>query len=92
MVRLSILLLIVFASRTNEKSILVNSDILHPEELFRHTSGRWLIDEKYQLEQRFVKFNVDRFCSQAASLFSSETNCVRISKLEGIITRPSFLL
>ncbi|PLN83759.1 phosphotransferase family protein [Aspergillus taichungensis] len=59
--------------------------------LFRYTSGRWLINEKHQLEQRFVKFDIDSLCSQAVSLFSSATKCVCIVKLEGNFNK-AFLL
>lgn len=49
------------------------------------------MDEKHQLEQRYVRFNIDNLCSQAASLFSSETRCMRIAKLEGNFSK-AFLL
>ncbi|PYH31972.1 uncharacterized protein BO87DRAFT_408569 [Aspergillus neoniger CBS 115656] len=61
------------------------------EDFFRYTSGRWLVDEKYQLEQRYVRFNIDNLCSQAASLFSFETRCMRIAKMEGNFSK-AFLL
>ncbi|GKZ34583.1 hypothetical protein AbraIFM66950_004897 [Aspergillus brasiliensis] len=61
------------------------------EDLFAYTSGRWLTNEKQQLEQRYVKFNIDSLCSQAASLFSPETRCVRIDKIEGNYSK-AFLL
>ncbi|KAL1989377.1 hypothetical protein VTN96DRAFT_139 [Rasamsonia emersonii] len=54
-----------------------------PDDLFRYTSGRWLIDEESQLAQRYVKFNIDNLCRLAASLFSEETKCVRVDKIEG---------
>ncbi|PTU25261.1 hypothetical protein P175DRAFT_0528800 [Aspergillus ochraceoroseus IBT 24754] len=41
------------------------------DDLFRYTSGRWLVDEKHQLPQRFVKFNVENLCYQASSLFDN---------------------
>ncbi|RAK84907.1 phosphotransferase family protein [Aspergillus costaricaensis CBS 115574] len=61
------------------------------EDFFRYSSGRWLVDEKHQLEQRYVRFNIDNLCSQAASLFSSETRCMRIAKMEGNFSK-AFLL
>ncbi|PWY86431.1 hypothetical protein BO94DRAFT_556904 [Aspergillus sclerotioniger CBS 115572] len=61
------------------------------DDLFKYTSGRWLIDEQHQLEQRFVKFNVEKLCSQAASLFGPGTKCVRIVKMEGSFNK-AFLL
>lgn len=41
------------------------------------------MDEQRQLAQRFVKFDVDNLCSRAASLFSPQTQCANIVKLEG---------
>ncbi|RAL01940.1 phosphotransferase family protein [Aspergillus ibericus CBS 121593] len=66
-------------------------DIGDQDDLFRYTSGRWLINEKYQLEQRFVKFNVNNLCSQAASLFGPKARCIRIAKMGGNFNK-AFLL
>ncbi|OJD23727.1 hypothetical protein ACJ73_04913 [Blastomyces percursus] len=68
----------------------VSKDI-DQDELFRYTSGRWLINEKDQLEQRFVKFDIDSLCRQAVSLFSTATECVCIVKMEGNFNK-AFLL
>lgn len=65
--------------------------IRHQEDLFRYTSGRWLVDEERQLQQRYVKFNVESLCAQAASIFSPATQCTRIVKLEGNYNK-AFLL
>jgi hypothetical protein len=65
--------------------------VVDHDNLFRYTSGRWLIDERHQLEQRFVKFDVDRLCREATSLFRDATKCVRIVKLEGNFNK-AFLL
>lgn len=65
--------------------------LMDQDGLFRYTSGRWLIDEKLQLEQRFVKFNVDSLCREAVSLFSKATKCVCIIKMEGNFNK-AFLL
>ncbi|KAM5457487.1 hypothetical protein MaudCBS49596_000682 [Microsporum audouinii] len=62
-----------------------------PDNLFRYTSGRWLIDEKRQLEQRFVKFSIDELCSRAAAVFGPKTKCVRVVKVEGN-SNKAFLL
>ncbi|EEH06805.1 conserved hypothetical protein [Histoplasma capsulatum G186AR] len=61
------------------------------DDLFRYSSGRWLVDEKQQLEQRFVKFNVERLCREAVSLFRDATKCVRVVKVEGNFNK-AFLL
>ncbi|KAF3492406.1 uncharacterized protein GIQ15_01923 [Arthroderma uncinatum] len=62
-----------------------------PDDLFRYTSGRWLVDEKRQLEQRFVKFSIDKLCSRAAAVFGPKTKCVRVVKIEGN-SNKAFLL
>ncbi|EZG05962.1 hypothetical protein H106_04448 [Trichophyton rubrum CBS 735.88] len=61
------------------------------DELFRYTSGRWLINEKHQLDQRFVEFSIDMLCSRAAAIFGPKTKCVRVVKIEGN-SNKAFLL
>ncbi|GFF36307.1 hypothetical protein IFM58399_04507 [Aspergillus lentulus] len=61
------------------------------DDLFNYTSGRWLINEVAQFQQRFVKFNFENLCHQASSLFSDATKCMRIVKLEGNFNK-AFLL
>ncbi|OGM47467.1 hypothetical protein ABOM_002621 [Aspergillus bombycis] len=63
----------------------------NPEDLFKYTSGRWLIDEEQQLAQRYVKFHVDNLCSKAASVFSDSTRCMDLVKVEGNFNK-AFLL
>lgn len=66
-------------------------NVVDHDDIFRYSSGRWLVDEKQQLEQRFVKFNVERLCREAVSLFRDATKCVRVVKVEGNFNK-SFLL
>lgn len=47
------------------------------EDLFRYTSGRWLVDEKAQQLLRYVKFDLDSLCRLAAEHFSDATMCSR---------------
>jgi hypothetical protein len=54
-----------------------------PDQLYAYTSGRWLLNEELLLAQRFVKFDVNNLCLLVASLFSEETRCVQIEKIEG---------
>ncbi|EFE37825.1 hypothetical protein TRV_07482 [Trichophyton verrucosum HKI 0517] len=61
------------------------------DDLFRYTSGRWLINEKHQLDQRFVEFSIDKLCSRAAAIFGPKTKCVRVVKIEGN-SNKAFLL
>lgn len=53
------------------------------DELFRYTASKWMLNEEHYLKQRYVKFNVDSSCRQAASLFGNDTKCVHIAKQEG---------
>ncbi|EGE07154.1 phosphotransferase enzyme family protein [Trichophyton equinum CBS 127.97] len=61
------------------------------DDIFRYTSGRWLINEKHQLDQRFVEFSIDKLCSRAAAIFGPKTKCVRVVKIEGN-SNKAFLL
>ncbi|KAJ5803760.1 uncharacterized protein N7518_000063 [Penicillium psychrosexuale] len=61
------------------------------DDLFRYTSGRWLIDEKAQQQLRFVKFDLDGLCRLAASYFGDATKCVRVVKLEGNFNKALLL-
>jgi len=50
-----------------------------------------LINEKQQLAQRYVKFDVDKLCQRAASLFGPSTVCSRIDKIEGSFNKALLL-
>lgn len=60
------------------------------EELFRYTSGRWLINEKKQLAKRYVKFDVENLCQRAASLVGASM-VSRIDKMEGSFNKALLL-
>lgn len=66
-------------------------DTRDQDDLFRYTSGRWLINEERQQKQRYVNFNISNLCSQAAAIFGPGTKCVHIVKLEGNFNK-AFLL
>jgi hypothetical protein len=61
------------------------------DELFRYSSGRWLINEKQQLARRYVRFDVEKLCQRAASLFGASTVCTRIDKMEGSFNKALLL-
>ncbi|KAJ5542923.1 hypothetical protein N7535_005345 [Penicillium sp. DV-2018c] len=61
------------------------------EDLFRYTSGRWLVDEKAQQQLRYVEFDLDSLCRLAAAHFSDTTKCVRVVKLEGSFNKALLL-
>ncbi|RDW64359.1 uncharacterized protein DSM5745_09770 [Aspergillus mulundensis] len=61
------------------------------KDLFRYTSGRWLVDEKVQQQARYVKFNLDQLCRLAATQFSDTAKCTRVVKLEGNFNKALLL-
>jgi hypothetical protein len=61
------------------------------EDLYRYTSGRWLVDEKAQQQLRYVKFDLNSLCRLAAAHFSDATKCVRFVKLEGSFNKALLL-
>ncbi|KAJ0425255.1 phosphotransferase family protein [Aspergillus carlsbadensis] len=62
-----------------------------PHDLFRYTSGRWLVDEEIQQRQRYVEFDLNSLCRLAARQFGDSTTCVRVVKREGNFNK-AFLL
>ena len=62
-----------------------------PELLYRHTSGRWLWNEKLQLACRRRKFNVTEL-AQAAVPVAGSRSCVGLAKLSEGSFNKAFLL
>ncbi|KAG6816267.1 hypothetical protein H0H87_007348 [Tephrocybe sp. NHM501043] len=52
----------------------------NPEEFFQHTAGRWLVNEPFQLSQRYLKFNVDALKAAAVSAVHGAKSVKAISK------------
>ncbi|KAJ9391526.1 hypothetical protein DTO063F5_1136 [Paecilomyces variotii] len=69
----------------SETATLRNTDLraITLDELFKHTSGRWLVNEERQIAQHYVQFDIEKLCRLAASLFSNQTKCARVTKIEG---------
>ena len=65
--------------------------IVNSNDLFRYTSGRWLVNEKSQQQQRYVKFDLDHLCRLAAAHFPNATKCVRVVKVEGNFNKALLL-
>ncbi|KAJ5578442.1 uncharacterized protein N7459_007406 [Penicillium hispanicum] len=58
------------------------------EDLFKYTSGRFLVDEEAQLSKRYVRFDVDQLCNVVAGIAGSATRHVsRIENLDGRVNR-----
>lgn len=53
------------------------------EQLFQYSNGRFLVNEKYELEKRYSPFNVDALCHRVSSLPSVESPITKINKKEG---------
>jgi hypothetical protein len=53
------------------------------DDLFRYTSGRWLVDKKAQQQLRYMKFDLNRLCRLAVAHFCDVAKCIRFLKLEG---------
>ncbi|KAK2767010.1 hypothetical protein FQN54_006327 [Arachnomyces sp. PD_36] len=51
--------------------------------LFPYTHGRWLVNEKKELADRYVEFDVHELCRRAASIFGDSVRCMNIDKIEG---------
>lgn len=49
-----------------------------------YASGRWLIDERCQFEERLVKFHLQILCSRAANILGSKKNERRLLRLREI--------
>ncbi|PYH64433.1 phosphotransferase family protein [Aspergillus vadensis CBS 113365] len=52
----------------------------NPQDFFRYTSGRWLWDEKQQLQERYREFNILELQKIAIQASSSES-CLSIAKI-----------
>ncbi|OJJ33216.1 hypothetical protein ASPWEDRAFT_744360 [Aspergillus wentii DTO 134E9] len=58
---------------------------INREDLFTYTNGHFLINEKHQLERRYVKFDIDALCDAASSSSSdgASSRITSIEKMEG---------
>lgn len=56
---------------------------IHPEDVFRYTTGRFLVNEEYELAKRYVRFDIDALCKLVSSLPSIGSSIVKIDKKEG---------
>ena len=53
------------------------------EELFRFSNGHFLVDERRQFAQRYVKFDVDKLCELVTSITRQASPVCKIEKREG---------
>lgn len=82
---------LVHPSRAPYRTISMRESAGKPEDLFRYTSGRWLLEEKAQQQLRYVRFDLESLCRRAAAYFSDATRCVRVVKLEGNFNKALLL-
>ncbi|KAK2735061.1 hypothetical protein FQN57_001341 [Myotisia sp. PD_48] len=52
-------------------------------DLYKYTNGRFLINEEYQYQQRYKKFDISQLCAVAADIGNSRSPIVSIDKKEG---------
>ncbi|KAJ5203019.1 hypothetical protein N7449_005098 [Penicillium cf. viridicatum] len=53
------------------------------EELFTYTNGHFLANEEYQLNRRYVRFDVDELCNTTATVGGKFSQVTAIDKMEG---------
>lgn len=53
------------------------------EELYRYTNGHFLVNEEHQYRQRYVNFDISKFCDVAAVVGGTISPIVAIEKMEG---------
>ncbi|KAF3484010.1 uncharacterized protein GIQ15_03334 [Arthroderma uncinatum] len=52
-------------------------------ELFEYTNGNFLVNEKFQFDRRYVKFNLDALCARAATAGGEASPINAVEKMEG---------
>lgn len=61
------------------------------EDLFSYTRGRFVRNERYEMTQRYFRFNMEELTSIAAKSVGSE-RCVRVEKFSDGMFNKTFLL
>ncbi|KAE8140230.1 phosphotransferase enzyme family protein [Aspergillus pseudotamarii] len=64
-------------------SILCRGKSISREELFAYTNGHFLVNEQWQLDRRYIKFDIDALCDVAASAGGDLSRITTVEKLEG---------
>ncbi|EFR04208.1 protein kinase subdomain-containing protein [Nannizzia gypsea CBS 118893] len=62
---------------------LVTGKTIGEEDMFKYTSGRFLINEEHQCQQRYIKFDIPQLCAVAATAGASASPVMSIEKMEG---------
>jgi hypothetical protein len=70
---------------------LIVPDLSYSEDLFNYTRGRFVCNERYEMSQRHVRFNVKELARCAADAVGAES-CVSISKYPDGMYNKSMLL
>ena len=61
------------------------------EDFFSYTRGRFIRNERYEMSQRYVRFNMEALTNIAAKSVGSE-RCVRVEKFSDGMFNKTFLL
>ncbi|EEP81246.1 predicted protein [Uncinocarpus reesii 1704] len=51
--------------------------------IYHYTNGRFLVNEHYQCQRRYLKFNLAELCNVASTLGSQQSPIIAVDKLEG---------
>jgi hypothetical protein len=71
--------------------LLIHVDLKYSDDLFNYTRGRFVCDERYEMSQRQVRFNVNELARRAAEAIGAKT-CVNIEKYPDGMYNKSMLL
>ena len=70
-------------SFTRGISLYAQGKQVSPDHLFRYNTGRFIVNEEYELAKRFSPFNLDELCKIVSSVPSVASPIRRIEKKEG---------
>ncbi|KAI4166572.1 MAG: hypothetical protein LQ343_007942 [Gyalolechia ehrenbergii] len=70
-------------SVTKPISISCRGKPITEEELFAYTNGHFLVDEKHQLQRRYIKFNLQKLCDVVSSVAANGSPVCKVDKFEG---------
>lgn len=70
-------------SRISLLSYLCQGRAIPYDDLFKYTTGQFLVNEQYELAKRYVKFDATALCALVSSLPCISSPISHIDKLEG---------
>jgi hypothetical protein len=71
--------------------ILTESDLQYSNDIFEYTRGRFICNEKYEMSQRYIRFNVNELARLAAEAVGAKS-CVSVEKYPDGMYNKALLL